>query len=201
LHLSFETAVAIRGKAADQKQATELVLTNSCRAGDEVCISINRQYLARAVRFGLTDLCFYGNNSALLGHGEDCRYVWMPLTPDTAVKTSNDVLRVESPRGTPAVPVPQPKEEKVTPMSEPNNSAASSTEGTGQASPRKVSRRKAALQDLAGLIKQAETMRSALRENLVQTNALLKGLKQHRRHNKAIQNTLESIKQLKTLGV
>jgi hypothetical protein len=34
-----------------------------------------------------------------------------------------------------------------------------------------------------------------------QSNGLVKALKQHRRQNKAIQTTLESLKQLKSLGV
>lgn len=61
--------------------------------------------------------------------------------------------------------------------------------------------RKAGQQDVAGLIQQAESLRAALRETLVKTNELLKGLKAHRRQSRAVQNTLASLRQLKGLGV
>ena len=42
---------------------------------------------------------------------------------------------------------------------------------------------------------------SALQNLVQQSSGLVKALKQHRRQSRAIQNTLESIKQLKMLGV
>lgn len=193
--LDLNGHVAVRSKADKEKQPTELVLTNSCCSGKPLCIGIDRRFLARALRFGLTDLCICGESSVMLGHDEHCRYVWMPLIAGSEIEPTKDALRIESPKGSPAAPVQQPTT-KETPMSEPTTTKP---ETTGQ--PRKISRRKAALQDLAALIQQAEQLRAAQREHLVQTNALLKGLKQHRRQNRAIQNTLESLKQLKTLGV
>jgi len=81
-------------------------------------------------------------------------------------------------------------------MSEPTNTT-SQPDTTNPKAPR----RKARQQDLAALIDQAAQFRSAL-HNLVQQSAgLVKALKQHRRQNRVIQNTLDSIKQLKTLGV
>ena len=89
-------------------------------------------------------------------------------------------------------------------MSEPTNTTSkASTNGqtkTDTTTP-KASRRKASQQDLAALIDQAVQFRTALHNLMHQSGGLVKALKQHRRQNKVIQNTLDSLKQLKTLGV
>ena len=56
-------------------------------------------------------------------------------------------------------------------------------------------------ENVAGLIQQAEALRQSLRETLLKTNALLKGLKRHRRATRTLESTLGAIRQLKTLGV
>ena len=55
--------------------------------------------------------------------------------------------------------------------------------------------------DVESLIRQAEALRTSLRDTLLKTNALLKGLKQHRRQSRALRNTIDSLRQLKGLGV
>ncbi len=90
-------------------------------------------------------------------------------------------------------------------MSEPTTNttakAASQRPGQDRHHGPKASRRKASQQDLAALIDQAVQFRTALHGLMQQSSGLVKALKQHRRQNKAIQNTLASLKQLKTLGV
>jgi len=51
------------------------------------------------------------------------------------------------------------------------------------------------------LIEDAEKLRTAAHDLMHQASGVVKGLKQHRRQSRAIQNTLASLKQLKTLGV
>ena len=84
-------------------------------------------------------------------------------------------------------------------MSEPTPNSNGHAETNGKT--RKTSSRKAALQDLAALIEQAEKLRTAAHDLMYQASGVVKGLKQHRRQSKAIQNTLASLKHLKTLGV
>jgi hypothetical protein len=144
----------------------------------------------------------------------------MPLEPSSAIQPVDDAIRIESPEGeiaaTPTATIPQPATpKKVPPMSEPttnttgkaasNGKAETQASTNGQAktdttSP-KASRRKASQQDLAALIDQAVKFRTALHDLMHESSGLVKALKQHRRQNKAIQNTLASLKQLKTLGV
>ena len=198
-----ETAKVTDGEKA---KPTEVVLTNSRCTGEPVRINTNRAYLQRAMKLGLHDLCLYGDNSALLCQSFDRRYVWMPLEPGAAILPTADAVRIESPQGEIAAPISQsvtPKEPL--PMSEPTTNTTGKAASNGQAktdttSP-KASRRKASQQDLAALIDQATEFRTALHTLVQQSNGLVKALKQHRRQNKAIQNTLDSLKQLKTLGV
>ena len=56
-------------------------------------------------------------------------------------------------------------------------------------------------QDIDGLIRQTEALRTSLRDVLLKTNDLVNGLKQNRRVNRSLQTTLASLKQLEALGV
>ncbi|MGA2034220.1 MAG: hypothetical protein ABSG68_18400 [Thermoguttaceae bacterium] len=122
-------------------------------------------------------------------------------------------IRIESPKGTPIAIVPQSEEGETPSMTEPTNNtdntsghaesnghtgSKSHSQSNGQA--RKGTARKRG-QDIDGLIRQAEALRSSLRDTLVKNNELLQGLKAHRRCNRAMQNTIASLRQLKTLGV
>ena len=200
--------VVIRAKGADKEgekdKTTEVVLTNSQCSGKPVRINTNRNYVYRAMRLGLNDLCLYGPESALLCQSFDRKLVWMPLSGDSAIRPAEDVVRIESPRGEIAAPITEPVTPKeVPPMSEPTtstNDKAASQAKTDTTAP-KASRRKGSQQDIAGLIDQAVEFRTALHGLMQEANGLVKALKQHRRQSKAIQNTLASLKQLKSLGV
>ena len=71
----------------------------------------------------------------------------------------------------------------------------------GQSEAPKPAHHKAKQQDVAALIDQAIEFRSVLHGLVQQSNALVKALKQHRRQSKAVQQTLASLRQLKSLGV
>ena len=133
----------------------------------------------------------------------------MPLDCESAIKPNKKAIRIESPKGTPIAVVPQSEERKTPSMTEPNNTdghaesnghtgSKSHSQSNGQS--RKGTARKRG-QDIDGLIRQAEALRSSLRDTLVKNNELLQGLKAHRRCNRVMQNTIASLRQLKTLGV
>jgi hypothetical protein len=56
-------------------------------------------------------------------------------------------------------------------------------------------------EDFVGLIQETEVVRTALRDALGTINELLTSLKRHRQRSRALQNTLASLRQLKSLGV
>ena len=82
------------------------------------------------------------------------------------------------------------------------NSTGSQPEGNYQPQPAKskAARRKGARQDLTILISRAEKLRTALRNTLAETNEILKGLKLYHRQNRALRQTIDSLRQLKALS-
>ena len=105
--LDLNGQVAVRAKPADQSTPTEVVLTNSQFTGDPMRISVNRTYLARAMRLGLDEICLFGDETALLGRDKNRQFVWMPLSKDSAIRPKKDAIRIESPKGEPAASIPE----------------------------------------------------------------------------------------------
>jgi hypothetical protein len=215
--LDLNGSIAVRARASDQSKPTELVLSDSEWSGEPVRINTNRKYLARATKLGFRELLVYGNKVPVLCRDDHREYVWALLDPDTTIAPAEDAIRIESPKANPEAPVTKPgAERKVSPVPQPvtnsNENAASNGNGqpnghaktNGQAKVSGQSRNSAARksgQDIDGLIRQTEALRTSLRDTLLKTNDLLTGLKQNRRVNRSLQTTLASLKQLKSLGV
>ena len=53
----------------------------------------------------------------------------------------------------------------------------------------------------AALVKDAENLKTSLRDTISKTNELIAGLKRRRKQSKAVQLTLNSLRQLQSLGV
>ena len=88
----------------------------------------------------------------LLGQGEGRQFVWMPLSKDSAIRPKKDALRIESPKGSLAVFIPEsPPPRRIPPVNETatNTSAKAETNGQtngraatdGQAKPEAANRR------------------------------------------------------------
>jgi hypothetical protein len=150
---------------------------------------------------------------------EGRQYVWALLDPEVCIPPADNAVRIESPAAATEVPVtPTPKQGKMSPVSEPatnpnskapSNGQANTTGRTGQTTTNGQAKAngqargtgKSGRHEIDALIQQAETLRTSLRETLLKNNELLKGLKRHRRQSRALQTTLASLRQLKTLGV
>lgn len=203
--------IAVRAKGADQTKLTELILNSSTWSGQPIRINTNRQYLARAMKLGLREMSFESDKSPIVCQDESRRYVWMPLDPESALAPGDDAVRIESSPVEEPASSPKPKiRRKVQPVSEQTNNrdtqpTNSQTDANGHEKTnghaRKGTGRKTEARDTATLIEQAEKFRTALHELTLQANGLVKSLKQHRRQSRMIQNTLDSIRQLKGLGV
>jgi len=213
--LDLNGHVAVRARAADQPHPTEVVLNASSWTGEPVRLNTNRTYLARAIKLGFRELCIFGPKVPVVCQGDRQQYVWALLDPDSAIPPADDAIRIESPKAEAGSTVPksQTRRRKSTVSGTVNNSngnghatAPSAASANGQATKangqaRKSLSRKAGQQDISGLIQQAESLRTSLRDALVKTHALLKGLKHHRRATRTLENTLGAIRQLKTLGL
>ncbi len=213
--LDLNGHVAVRAKPSDSTRPTEVVLTGSSFSGEPIRVNTNRNYLARAMRLGLRELTITGDKTALACCDEQRQYVWMPLDPESAIPPATDVIRIESDQAGTNVPISKPpKQRRKTSVNEsptnPNGKshapASGTASGNGHATKsnghaRKPASHKASEQNINGLIEQAEKLRTALHDLIHQASGLVKALKQHRRQSRAIRSTLDSIRQLKTLGV
>ena len=199
--LDLNAQVIIRAKTAEQAKPTEVVLRGTSWSGQPLRLNVNCKQMARAVKIGLSDLYIYGEESPVSWSDATRTYLSSPLPRDCCVEPAPDAIRIESPEADMTTsPITHLKIERIErPMSEPIT-----TNGNGRAKLNGETRNgtpRVARQDIDGLIRQAEALRAAQRENLLKSNELLKALKRHRLQSRALQTTIASLRQLKTLGV
>ena len=219
--LDLNSQVVIRAKPSESDRSTEVVLNGSSFTGDPIRLNTNRDFLRRAMLLGLRELAVTDAKSAVLSHDATRDYVWMTLDHESAIAPADDAIRIESPQAEASSSTsspPKPKTERIIkPVSESNTNGNGHAPSNGQVTnnghakangraklngdARNGTGRKAGHQDIAALIEQAEKLRTALHDLTHQANGVVKALKQHRRQSRAIQTTLASIRQLKTLGV
>jgi hypothetical protein len=192
--------VALRAKAPDQPRPTEVVLSNSTWDGEAVRLNTNRRFLIRALRLGFDQVYCFGPSSPLACQDDRRSYVWALLDPEAAIKPTEDPIRIQSPAAGPAVPTPNIiLTRRISPMTEPSGNANGHAKPSSEV--RKPAPTKLPSEDIVGLIQETEAVRTALRDTLGKTNDLLTSLKRHRQRSRALQSTLASLRQLKSLGV
>lgn len=194
--LDLNGQVLIRGKAADQSRATELILSNSRLEGDALTVNSNREYLLRALRLGFRDVHFYGREQPVLCDDGRRNFVWALLSPESPIPSSPDLIRIASiqRQADDVCGNPQPKRSKTT-VSDPTPQVPPTGEKTATRAKRSSASKR------PSPIEQAITFRDALRTAVVQANELIRSLKQQKREARLVQTTLASLKQLQKVGV
>ena len=95
--LDLNGQIAVRARGVDQTQATELVLAHSRYSGTPVRLNTNREFLARAIRLGFSEVEIVDADSPVVlrdGHRVFC---FQPLSKDSAIAPTDEVIRIESP--------------------------------------------------------------------------------------------------------
>jgi len=181
-------SVFIRSKSEDATHPVELLLSNSTRSGQPERINTNRQYLRRAIDLGFREIHVFAPDQPLLCVDDRRKYLWAVLTPSEAIKPSDDAVRISSAfdnayTSTKTTHVQQEttvaKPESATTKNDQQPQATSSTEE---------------------LIDVAEQLKASLRDTLGKTSELIVGLKRHRKEAKIVRTTLDSLRQLQTVG-
>jgi hypothetical protein len=210
LTLDLNGQVIVRAKTAEEAKPTDVVLSNSAWSGKHARLSINGEQLQRAMRLGLRELQYLGDEQPITWHDATRTYATAAVR-SSGIEPSKDATRIESPKVTEATAtsslpplLPQSKPERKTktviePTSSTNNKPASNTSTKTETGGTRPLRRKQGQQDLAKLIDRAIKFRTALHDLLHESSDLVKALKQQRRQSKAIQNALTSISQVKSL--
>ena len=183
---------AIRAREEDQNRVTELRLSRSEVVGPAVRFVSNRQFLAHALRLGLTEFHVTRPDSPIVGRDKTRLFVWVPLDQSAAIPPKDDATRIDSINNTETTP--EPTQRRMTmPAQQPNGHGTNGTSETD-----------AARQERGGsiveLITEAEELRTVMLDASARLTRLLSGLKQHRRQSRAVQAAMHSLQQLKLGG-
>ncbi|PQO38872.1 hypothetical protein C5Y96_03090 [Blastopirellula marina] len=90
--------VAVRCRAGDLDQVTEVTLANSNRDGQEVRFAANRKYVARAIELGFRTFQVGKPESPVIAQEANRTFLWANLTASSVIPPSPDAQRIESPR-------------------------------------------------------------------------------------------------------
>jgi hypothetical protein len=209
--LDLNGAVVVRAKppvqdAPADAKPTEVVLSQSVPSGEAMWINTNRRYLARALSLGFREVLLYAPERPVMCRDKRRTYLWAVLGPEAAIAPTGDAVRIVSAESTAADPIPKPKTtRRKTTLSEtvdnPNGHAAGNGSAKSNGRGRRKRKQPADQHQVGSLIEQAEALRGSLRDTLLKTNELLKGLKQQRQQSRMLETTLANLRQLKTLNV
>ncbi|MCA9124935.1 MAG: hypothetical protein H6822_24520 [Planctomycetaceae bacterium] len=181
-------SVFIRSKSEDAPNPVELLLSNSTRTGQPERINTNRMFLRRALDLGFREIHVFAPDQPLLCVDDRRKYLWAVLTPSEAIKPSDDAVRISSALDdayTTTKTTQFPKE---------------TTVAKAEATTAKIDQPQHAPSSTEELIDAAEQLKASLRDTLGKTSELIVGLKRHRREAKIVRTTLDSLRQLQTVG-
>jgi hypothetical protein len=217
--------IAIRARAEDRTQPTELVLGRSRYTGAAIRINTDRRFLARALRLGFTEIEIVDVNSPVVCRDRNRTYCWQLLSGGSAIEPTDDVIRIESTsQPVPAaIPLDEPPSTRTTmrqrtrATSDQNATngatnghmesvASGPTNGTanGQTNERASGHgapENAEPVNLAALIQEAEALHETISTMKAQAGRLIVRLRRYRRRERLVASTLASLRELKLTEV
>ena len=192
--LDLNGRIAVRTRGADQTQATELILAHSRYTGTPVRLNANREFLARAIRLGFTEVEITGASSPVVCRDRHRVFGFQPLSEESAIAPNDDVIRIESPspcsRSAPRSVVRNHRE---SPMNDKTTPDKSPSPERGQ--PLTADRPDA--NSLAALIEEAVALHEIVSDAKSRAGRLVVALRRYRRRERLVSNTLASLKALK----
>jgi hypothetical protein len=207
--------VAVRARAVGQSRTTELLLARSEASGPPVRFCVNREFLARALHLGLTDIRVVKPDAPLLCQDETRQLVIMSLDKDSALPQQENAVRIASTEGD-TLPKQATSERRKPSMK--TTAAPNSINGTGTCpenhsgvisengnsirrplTPHVTTPPKANGTGLDGLLAEAEALKTSLRDAYARTNQLLLVIKRQKKQAQAVRATLASLRQLQHL--
>jgi hypothetical protein len=186
--LDLHAPVALRGR--DEKQGiTELVLARSMASGPPVRLCTDRRYLVRAVKLGFAEVELPGVDKPLVCRNGARLYVWMPLGDSAAIPPGPDMRRIASAEGLAPPSSSEPKKgEDPMPAPQPNRHTPENGRPNGSPEPERWG--------IAEVIAETETLRGLLQDATARAARLLAALKHQRRRSRAVQQAMQSLKEV-----
>jgi hypothetical protein len=173
----------VRARDGGEGRVTELVLARSSCAGRPARLHTDRQYLRRAVQLGFTEVQINGAGEPVCCRDATRCYVWVPLDAKNAIPPAGDAVRVNTPDEDPLPANPEPEGRAL--MTVPNGD---DDHPAPAEQPARIG--------LNEVIAEAEALRDLLHDAYGRTSRLLAALKLQRRQAKAVQQAMQSLKQL-----
>lgn len=208
LTLDLNGHFAVRVKGEGQSRPTEVVLARSQVVGPAVRCASNRQYLARAVALGFTELRIAKPDVPVVASDGQRTYLWMPFDKAGILPPSDDALRITSSGDESATQPPKNERSKET-MPRHSTHANGNGHSNGQdhdQAPLPPDRRrttdlttKGGGTGLGSLIAEAQSLKEALHDAYSRSRRLLAALKRQKKQQKLMATTLASLKQLQQI--
>ena len=195
--------IAVRARAAGAGPTTELVLARSGYTGPPVRLQTNREFLARAIRLGFTEVEVIDADTPLVCRDDRRVLAWQPLAKDSAIGPSSDATTIESTACIPEPPTrapdgsPRARIDAIEPT--PNHeSARKFGQSSGHA---RIVVEEAPATGLASLIGEAEALHASLGEARSRAGRLVVALRKQKRRERLVAATLASLRQIRLQDV
>ena len=187
--------VAVRARGEGEGRPTELVLARSGYSGSPARLCVNRAFLARAIRLGLTELEIGRIEDPVACRGGGRVYAFQPLSREGVIEPADDAVRIES---GPAPPLGLPHgaggpTKARNPVSEPTSRSRSGPPGEGPAGPPD----NPGGAGLAPLIQEAVALHDALGEAKTRAARLIGALRRERKRSRLLTSTLAQLRALR----
>jgi hypothetical protein len=186
--LDLSQPPVVRARGQENGPVTEVVLTRSSSSGPPVRLCMARHHLRRALQLGFADIQIVSEDKPVCCCDSTRTYVWVPLDAKGVILPSAEALRIAGPEQSAQAESTAP-ERRTDPMppirangdTPPDNGAAADQ----QAQP-----------SIVEVISEAEALRDLLHNAFARTSRLLAALKHQRRQAKAVQQAMQSLRQL-----
>jgi hypothetical protein len=188
--LDLHLPVAVR-RRDEPHGSSELVLARSTVSGPPVRLCTDRRYLVRAVQLGFDTVEVPDVEKPLVCRGDRRIYIWMPLDRTAAIPPGPGTRRIPSVTGPPPPPMPEPEMKRSIdsmPTPQAHGPVPDPSRANGSTEPERWG--------IAQVIAEAEALRGLLHDASARTARLLAALKHQRRRSRAVQQAMQSLKEL-----
>jgi hypothetical protein len=195
--LEVSSRVAVQAWGIDGESAVDITLARSSGAGPPTRIRTDRQYLQRALAWRFAELQVTEAKAPICCRDRRRCYLWVPLDPGAPIPADIPVKRItttEVDQNTPSPTEASIELTATTPTRNPSmaNHATNGTPRPENSQPSEVSTPGGPVDPLT----EAEALRDALQHAFARASRLVTALKLQRRHTKAVQQAVASLRQL-----
>jgi hypothetical protein len=182
--VTLDAGARLAVRAQEEKgPVEEVALAHSQVEGPPVCLVMDRRYLGRALKLGLTEILLGKATEPLLCKDDRRSFIWMPLTDAQPVPPAKRTS-VPSTRVRKEAHATSPQSPRRVPITSVNESQPNARNGATRQ------------EDPLDLTSEAEEVRVQLQNALARTSRLIAALKQQRRQTRVVQAALSSLAKL-----